>query len=113
MQDSIFDHRRSSPLVFDWFYSTHRTQFETLARRAAEEAVDKIRGKIAADGSVSTEEVGNAVSFLRRRGHEIGEAHPPLTAVGNELRIWVDGRSLSAPELLSLAAKEKGEIRGR
>lgn len=45
LQDSILDHRMRSPLIFDWFYSKHRKQFEAQARRCADEAVQTIAGK--------------------------------------------------------------------
>jgi hypothetical protein len=45
LQDSILDHRMRSPLIFNWFYSKHRKQFEVQARKSAEEAVRTIVGK--------------------------------------------------------------------
>jgi len=47
LQDSILDHRSRSPLLFDWFYSKHRTQFEAQARRSAEEASQAVASRYA------------------------------------------------------------------
>ena len=39
LQDEIYNHRRTSPLIFDWLYKHLRREDEELMNRAAEDMV--------------------------------------------------------------------------
>jgi hypothetical protein len=41
LQDEIYNHRRTSPLIFDWLYNCLRRKDEELMNRAAEELVNE------------------------------------------------------------------------
>ncbi|MGO4469164.1 S-4TM family putative pore-forming effector [Pseudoduganella sp. RAF53_2] len=43
LQDAIYQHRASSPLVFDWIYRRLRTKNEDAARHAAEKLVGQVK----------------------------------------------------------------------
>jgi hypothetical protein len=48
LQDEIFDHRRQSPLIFDWIYQRLRNEHEDLMNKGAEALVQEaleIRGR--------------------------------------------------------------------
>jgi hypothetical protein len=44
LQDAIYEHRRQSPLVFDWFYGLLRTKFEQQANATAEDMTREAHG---------------------------------------------------------------------
>lgn len=46
LQDAIYRHRASSPLVFDWLYGRLRAQNEDLTRHAAEKLVAEAQQKL-------------------------------------------------------------------
>lgn len=53
VQDEIYEHRRRSPLIFDWLYQRLRDQHETLMNKGADSLVDEAlesRGKTAQAG---------------------------------------------------------------
>ena len=41
LQDAIYEHRRTGPPIFDWFYERHRADMEDLTIDAVEEMVEK------------------------------------------------------------------------
>lgn len=47
LQDAIYQHRASSPLVFDWVYGVLRSKNEDAARHAAEHLIAQVREVIA------------------------------------------------------------------
>ena len=45
LQNAIYDHRRSSPVIFDWVYRRLRTAQEDQMNKAAETLVQEINNK--------------------------------------------------------------------
>lgn len=43
LQDAIYNHRVSSPLIFDWIYNRLRSQMEERMNAGAQELVDQLR----------------------------------------------------------------------
>lgn len=51
LQDAIYRHRASNPLVFDWLYYRLRNKSEALARHAAEKLVAEAMSKLKLSGA--------------------------------------------------------------
>jgi hypothetical protein len=51
LQDAIYRHRVSNPLVFDWLYNRLRNRNEDLTRHAAEKLVAEAQQKLSLSGS--------------------------------------------------------------
>lgn len=46
LQDEIYDHRRRSPVIFDWIYQRLKNPYEELMNKGAEELVEEALEKI-------------------------------------------------------------------
>lgn len=55
LQDAIYNHRRTSSLIFDWLYNCLRRKDEELMNRAAEELVNEALKSIARERGGSSE----------------------------------------------------------